>query len=185
MLGQRFEAGQFITFVYNPPPPPPPRVRPARVENQRQPDGSLKQVVIPARVPPPPPPPSDRNKEVFVLHPAWHGKLHALDMGHLTPAEGQIVRAMMDPEVKAQIDAGKWPVEGAPPYPLLRDILHRSNPVELIKNPLAFYQQLIKPFIRQSDAYRQYWPQYVSNVRVVQESKVQGHVMNVKPLFHK
>jgi len=87
--------------------------------------------------------------------------------------------------VKAAVDAGQWPVEGAPPYPLLRDILRRCDPTELIKSPIAFYQQLIKPFIRGKDVYRQYHPQFISNVHVVQETKVVGHITNPAPLFKK
>lgn len=162
-MNQRFEAGQFITFTYNPPPKALPPPKPGQ----------------------PPPPVSDKNKEVLVLHPNWHNKIHAIDLKRLTPAEVQVLKAVMDPKVKASIDAGQWPVEGVPPYPLIRDILSRMDPVELIKNPLAFYQRLIKPFIRNKDCYRQYWPNYVYGVRVVQESKVQGQVTNPKPLFHK
>ena len=162
-MNQRFEAGQFITFTYNPPAKTLPPPRPGQ----------------------PPPPVSDKNKEVFVLHPNWHNKIHAIDLKRLTPAEGQVLRAIMDPKTKAAVDAHQWPVEGVPPYPLIRDILSRMDPAELIKNPLAFYQRLVKPFIRDKDCYRQYWPQYVYGVRVVQESKVQGQVTNPKPLFHK
>lgn len=180
-MNQRFEAGQFITFTYRPPTKPP-RQRYKQVQ-QLQPDGKMKTVLVPTSEPPPPP--SDPNKEVLVLHPSWHNKIHAIDLKRVTPAEEQVLRAVMDPKTKQAIDAGQWPVEGVPPYPLIRDILTRMDPVELIKNPLAFYQRLIKPFIRDKDCYRVYWPNYVYSVRVVQESKVQGQVTNPKPLFHK
>jgi hypothetical protein len=161
-MNQRFEAGQFITFTYNPP------ARDIRARPGLQ-----------------TPPASDRSKEILVLHPNWHGKVHGIDMKRLTPAEGQVLRAIMDPETKRQVDAGQWPVEGAPPYPLIRDILSRMEPVELIKNPVAFYQQLVKPFIRDKDCYRQYNPQYVFGVRVIEESRVQGQVTNPAPAFGK
>lgn len=182
----RFEAGQFITFMYSPPPPPPPK-QPMRPKIVRTigPDGRLHKTVEPVRPQAPPPPPSDPNKEVMVLHPNWHGKVHAIDLKRLTPAEQQTLHAIMDPKVKAAVDAGQWPVEGAPPYPLVRDILSRMDPAELIKNPLAFYQRFVKPFIRDKDVYRQYWPRFISNVRVVEESKVQGQVSNPAPLFKK
>lgn len=185
MLGQRFEAGQFITFSYNPPPPVPPKPRPARYVKRRLPDGRVVQELVPAKAAPPPPPPRDPAKEVFVLHPNFRNQMHAIDMKRLTPAEGQIVKAFMDPAVKAAVDAGQWPVPNAPNYSLLRDILRRTDPTELIKQPMAFYAQLVKPFIRQSDAYRRYDPRFISNVRVVQESKVVGHVTNAAPLFKK
>lgn len=184
---QKFEAGEFISFTYNPPAPPPKKTGPT-IKKQiiKQPDGSVKHVNV--LVPPkaePPLPPSDKSKQILVLHPNWQGKVHGIDLSRITPAEVQTLKAVMDPNVKAQIDAGKWPVEGAPPYPLVRDILKRMDPIELIKNPLAFYQRLIKPFIRNKDCYRLYFPQFISGVQVIKESSVQGQVMNPKPLFHK
>lgn len=162
-MNQRFEAGQFITFTYNPP------AKPAKAPKPGQ---------MPA-------PASNPSKEVLVIHPNWQNKIHAIDMARLTPAEGQVLRAVMDPETKNAIDRGQWPVPGVPPYPLIRDILSRTDPVELIKNPLAFYQRIVKPFLRDKDAYRVYWPQYVFGVKVIQESKVQGQVTNPTPLFKK
>ena len=161
-MNQRFEAGQFITFTYNPP------------AKQAKPRPGM-----------PLPPVSDKTKQILVLHPSWHNKIHGIDMARISPAEQQVLRAVMDPKVKAAIDAGQWPVPGAPPYSLLRDILTRMDPNELIKNPLAFYQRLVKPFIRDKDCYRQYWPQYVFGVKVVQESAAQGPPTNPKPLFKK
>lgn len=165
-MNQRFEVGQFITFTYNPP---------AR-DVRKRPGLQTPQSVAPQEV-------HDKNKEILVLHPNWHNKVHGIDVKRLTPAEGQVLRAIMNPETKQQIDAGEWPVKGAPPYPLIRDILTRMDPVELIKNPVAFYQQLMKPFIRDKDCYRQYNPQYIFGVRVVEESRVQGQVTNPKPVF--
>lgn len=161
-MNQRFEAGQFITFTYNPP---------AKDIRQR---AGLQTAPI-----------KDKAKEILVLHPNWHGKVHGIDLKNMTPAEGQVLRAIMDPETKRKLDEGQWPITGVPPYPLIRDILTRLDPVELIKNPLAFYQQLIKPFIRDKDAYRIYWPHYIYGVKVVSESHVQGAVTNPKPLFGK
>ncbi len=161
-MNQRFEAGQFITFTYNPP-----------ARDVRQRPGLQTQPI------------SDKTKEVLVLHPNWHGKVQGIDVSRLTPAEGQVLRAIMDPETKRKIDAGEWPMQGVPSYPLIRDILTRLEPVELIKNPMAFYTQLIKPFLRDKDAYRQYFTQYIFGVKVVQESKVQGQVTNPAPAFGK
>jgi len=162
-VNQRFEAGEFIKFTYNPPPKALPKLRPGQ----------------------PPPPVSDHNKEVLVLHPGWQGKVHAIDLKRITPAEVQVLKSIFDPKVKAAIDAGQWPVDGVPPYPLIRDILHRYDPNELIKNPIAAYQALVKPFIRNKDCYRLYFPQFMGGVQVIQESNVPGHVTNPRPLFHK
>lgn len=182
-MQQRFEVGEFITFTYKVPAKPEPKARPT-VSYVRGPDGSTKQVVTPPQ-PAAPKPPSDPSKYVLVLHPHWNNKIHAIDLGRITPAEQQVLKAVMDPKNKAAVDAGQWPVEGVPSYPLIRDILSRMDPAELIKNPVAFYQRLIKPFIRNKDCYRQYWPQYVYGVKVIEESKVQGQVTNPTPLFHK
>lgn len=161
-MNQRFEVGQFITFTYNPP---------ARDVAKR---AGLQTEPV-----------KEKSKEILVLHPNWHGKVHGIDLKNLTPAEGQVLRSIMDPENKRKLDAGEWPIQGVPSYPLIRDILTRLDPAELIKNPMAFYSQLIKPFIRDKDCYRQYNPQYVFGVRVVQESKVQGQVTNPAPAFSK
>jgi hypothetical protein len=185
-MHQRFEAGQFINFLYNPPEPPPKRAyRKATTKMVVGPTGIKTMVQLPAVKAPVVEQPKDKNKEILVLHPNWHNKIHGVDLKRVTPAEVQTLKAVMDPKVKAQIDAGKWPVDGAPNYPLIRDILKRMDPIELIKNPIAFYQQLIKPFIRNKDCYRQYWPQYASSVKVIKESSVQGQVTNPAPLFKK
>ena len=180
----RIEAGQFVQFTYRPPVPPPKREYRRTLMPARQPDGSIKQVPAVQAVSVPAPV-KDPNKEAFILHPHWNGKVHAIDLGRITPAEMQVLQAVMDPEVKAQADQGVWPIHGVPPDPLIRDILHRMDPAELIKNPLAFYQRMIKPFIRSTDCYRQYWPQYMFGLRVMAESHVKGPMTNPKPLFHK
>lgn len=180
----RFEAGQFVQFTYNPPPPPPRRQYRRTMTPQKQPDGSVRQVPA-LQVVKVAEPPKDMSKEAFVLHPNWQGKVHAIDLGRVTPAEQQVLQAIMDPNVKMQVDQGVWPVQGVPPYPLIRDILSRMDPTELIKNPLAFYQRMVKPFIRSKDCYRQYWPQFIHGLKVIAESKVQGQLTNPKPLFHK
>lgn len=183
-MNQRFEIGQFITFTYRPPAKPPKKPRPI-YQKVMQPDGSVKNVQVGMSPAPPPEPPSDPTKYVLVLHPNWNNKIHAVDLGRITPAEQQVLKAVMDPKTKQAIDSGQWPVEGVPPYPLIRDILRRHDPAELIKNPIAFYQMLIKPFLRGKDAYRQYWPHYVFGVKVVEESHVRGQVTNPAPLFKK
>jgi hypothetical protein len=182
-MNQRFKAGQFISFTYNPPPPPEKTPR-TLYKYVKGPSGETQRIPVPP-TPKPPVPPSDKSKQVLVLHPNWNNKIQAIDLARITPAEQQVLKAIMDPNVKAKVDAGTWPVEGVPPYPLVRDILARMDPVELIKNPLAFYTRLVKPFIRNKDCYRQYWPQYVFGVKVIEESHVQGHVTNPRPLFKK
>lgn len=184
-MGPRIQAGQFVKFTYNPPEPPPKRAYTQRAVMQKQADGTMKQVVQVVREPIAAAPRKDKNKEVFILHPNWNGKVHGIDLGRVTPAEIQVLQAIMDPNVKAQADAGTWPIEGVPPYPLVRDILKRMDPVELIKNPLAFYQRLIKPFIRATDCYRQYWSQYMFSLSTIAETHVKGPLSNPAPLFKK
>jgi hypothetical protein len=181
----RIEPGQFVTFVYKPPAKPPKGQWAYKTVPVRLPDGTTQLVNQRYRVPAPPEPPSDPSKQAFILHPNWHNKVHAIDLGRISPAEIQVLQAVMDPNVKAQADQGVWPIQGVPNYPLIRDILRRVDPVELIKNPLAFYQQLIKPFIRDKDCYRQYWPQYMFSLKVMAESHVKGPLVNPKPLFKK
>lgn len=162
MIGHSFQAGQFITFNYTPP---------ARDVKKQ---GGLQTIEI-----------SDKTKNVFVLNPLWNGHMHAIDLSNLSPAENNVLRAIMDEKVRDDVRAGKWPIEGIPNYPLIRDILKRLDPIELIKNPIGFYQRFVKPFIRQKDAYRKYNPNYISGVRVTEQTSVVGQVINPKPLFKK
>lgn len=177
----RFEAGQFITFTYRPPAKPP--KRPRRVfQNVRQPDGTVLRTT--QVVQPKPEPPSDPSKYVLVLHPNYHNQVHAIDLKRLTPAQVQTLRAVFDPKVKRAVDEGEWPVEGVPPYALIRDILKRMDPVEAVKNPILCYQTLVKPFLAGADAYRKYWQQWMFSAKVVEDTHVQGKVFNPRPLFH-
>lgn len=166
-MNQRFEAGQFITFTYNPP------ARDVRKRAGLQTAQALVPIV------------HDKDKSILVLHPNWQSKVHGIDVKRITPAEVQTLKAIFDPEVKAAVDRGEWPVKDCPPYPLIRDILTRMDPVEVIKNPIQAYQMLVKPFIRNKDCYRQYFQQYIFGVKVVVESHVQGQVMNPRPMFGK
>ena len=162
-MNQRFEAGQFITFTYNPP---------ARDIRKRAGLQTVQDVH-----------PSDRDKSVLVLHPNWQLKVHGIDLKRITPAEVQTLKAIFDPRVKEAVDRGEWPVEGCPPYELIRDILKRMDPAEIIKSPIQAYQMLVKPFIRNKDCYRQYFQQYIFGVKVVVESHVRGPVTNPRPAF--
>jgi hypothetical protein len=181
----RIEPGQFVKFTYRPPAKPPKRQYIRKVVPVRQADGSVKQMAQTIAVQAPPEPPSDPSKQAFILHPRWNNKVHAIDLGRVTPAEIQVLQAVMDPKVKEQADQGVWPIEGVPNYPLIRDILRRMDPTQLIKNPIAFYQQFVKPFIRSTDCYRQYWPQYMFGLQVLSETHVAGPMTNPKPLFKK
>jgi hypothetical protein len=122
-----------------------------------------------------------RYKEIFVLNPNYQGKVHALDLKRMTPAQIQVIDAIFDPDYQT----GKK----KHPYALVNDILRRMNPSEDIKNPLSFYQRFVKPFLRTAgDCYRQYWPQHMSGVQIVKKSSMEGKQispMNGKPLFHK
>jgi hypothetical protein len=119
---------------------------------------------------------SDRQKEVFVLHPLWHSRVHALDLKRMTEAERETLRAIFDPETKKK---------GPHKFPLVNDILRRMNPLEEVKNPQTFYHKFVKVFIRNKDVYRQYDPSRMVNATVVRPSRVKGNVENPKPLFHK
>lgn len=120
----------------------------------------------------------DRYKEVFVLHPNWKGKLHALDLKRMTLAQVEVIKAIFDPQYK----------NGAKhhPYPLVNDILRRMDPAEEIKNPMSFYQKFCKPFLRTAgDVYRTYEHGKMSGVQLMRASTMEGHQFNPKPLFHK
>lgn len=120
----------------------------------------------------------DPNKEVWVLNPLWSGKLHAIDCARITPAERDVLRQIMDPKVRS----GETPAK----YPLVRDVLSRMDPIEDIKNPSSFYTRFVKPFMAQKDCYRQYFPQLMSGIQVVEPSSSGGPIVtNPNPLFKK
>ena len=123
----------------------------------------------------------DRYKEVLVIHPNWHGKVHAIDLKRLTEAERGVLYAIVDEKTVKQVQAGKKPHK----YPLVNDIIRRMDPLEEIKNPLGFYNRFVKIFLRNKDAYRTYFPIRMSAVTIVKKTDVRGKVINPKPLFHK
>lgn len=117
---------------------------------------------------------ASRFKEVLILHPGWQGRVHAIDLKRLTPAEREVLFEIMAPDAKSKPHK----------IPLVNDILRRMNPVEDIKNPVSFYAKFVKVFLRDKDAYRQYYPRKMYGVIVVKQTAVKGGVVNPKPLFH-
>ena len=116
----------------------------------------------------------DRFKEVLVVHPSWNGKTHAIDMKRLTVAEREVLRIVMDPKMKGKSHR----------LPLVNDILTRMNPPELlVENPIGFYNQLVKVFLRNKDAYRTYYPRKMTGIQKVHASKATSYASNRKPLF--
>lgn len=121
----------------------------------------------------------DRYKEVFVLHSNWEGKVHAIDMRRLTEAERLVLRTVMNPKAKGKRHR----------IPLINDILARMDPVTLVDEPMAFYNQFVKVFLRNKDAYRTYWPNFMSGVQVVNQSDADidrpMRPVGAEPLFKK
>lgn len=140
----RFNAGQTIRFTYNHPP--------ERVDEAT----------------------GDRFKEVLVLNPSWHGKMHGIDLKRLTQAEREVLLAVFDRKTK----------KGNHRIPLVNDILRRMNPLVEAKNPLAFYHKFVKVFLRNKDAYRVYDTARMVNTTISKQTNVQGGVINPNPLFH-
>ena len=163
MFSSATQPGQFISFTYMPPNKNRWRVRRGTVQ-----------------------PPSNPHKQVMVLHPNWQGTMHGIDLNRVTPAEVQVLKAIMDPKNKEEFDrTGQLP-KGAPTYPLIMDVFRRLDPIQLVKSPLAFYGQFVKPFIRDHDCYRRYFPQFMSGITVLREGQVKGTVFSgPKPLFKK
>jgi hypothetical protein len=122
----------------------------------------------------------DRFKEVLVLHPGWQGKMHAIDLKRLTAAERAVLQAVLDPKTRDKVKAGK-----PHRFPLVNDIVKRMNPLQEIKNPVSFYTRFVKVFLRNKDAYRQYFPNRMINITIVKKTDVKGNMINPNPLFHK
>ena len=117
----------------------------------------------------------DKFKEVFVIHPNWNGKVHAIDMRRLTEAERVVLKTIMDPKAKGKTHR----------IPLVNDILRRMDPLTLINNPISFYNQFVKQFLKNKDAYRTYSHPKISGAQIIKDAAVKGPITNPKPLFGK
>ncbi|OGR24991.1 MAG: hypothetical protein A2139_14885 [Desulfobacca sp. RBG_16_60_12] len=116
----------------------------------------------------------DKFKEVLVLNPLYANKMHAIDLKRLSPAQRAVLEAVLDPE-----GANK-------PHriPLVNDIRRRMDPIQLIRNPVAFYSRFLKPFLNRTDAYRQYIPKRMTSITVVKDATIStGKAPNKHPLF--
>ncbi len=116
----------------------------------------------------------DKFKEVLVLNGSWQHKVHGIDLKRLSPAEREVLEAVLDP---AQ--------EGKPHrIPLVNDIRRKMDPIELIRNPTIFYTKFVKPFLRRKDAYRQYLPNRMSGITKVRDARISTGKRPVeRPLF--
>lgn len=112
-------------------------------------------------------------KEVFVLNPLWNGKMHGIDLKRLTEAQRVVLKTIMKPEAKRKTHR----------IPLINDVLRRMDPPTLIQNPVSFYNQFVKQFLKNIDAYRTYYTARMSGIQVTDMTKAKGPVINPKPLF--
>lgn len=123
---------------------------------------------------------SDKFKQGFVLNEHWNGKVHALDMKRMTVAEWATLRLVMDPKSRGKKHR----------IPLVNDILNRMDPPELLDHPISFYNQFVKPFIRNKDLYRTYYPAKMTAIQIVDVNEASRRVSTTrsggvfgKPLF--
>lgn len=98
----------------------------------------------------------EKFKEILVLHPYWHNKVHGIDLKRLSPAERKVLEIVMDPKQNRRPSR----------IPLINNIMRRMDPALLVKNPVAFYAQFVKPFLNGKDAYRTYIPHNMSTVTI-------------------
>ena len=118
----------------------------------------------------------DKYKEVLILNPLHKDKMHAIDLKRLTEAERMVLRTILNPEQKGKPQG----------IPLIRDIMTRMDASNLIKSPIAFYNQFVKTFLRSTDAYRTYFPRFMISIQTVHKSDIIGTTISVnKPLFRK
>ena len=115
----------------------------------------------------------DKFKEVFVIHPHWEGKVHALDLKLMTDAEREVLTTVMDPKMKGKTHR----------IPLITDILTRMDPTELIRSPVSFYNQFVKQFIKGKNVYRTYHLTKMTAIQKINASKVTTAPNGAKPLF--
>jgi hypothetical protein len=116
------------------------------------------------------------EKEVLVLHPNWHWKVHGIDLKRLSPGERKVLEFLLDPKKK------NTPSK----IPLINNIRKRMDPISDIQNPMTFYSKFVKPFLNKKDAYRQYIPKLMSGVTRISQAKISTGKPDTKdPLFGK
>lgn len=114
------------------------------------------------------------QKEVLVLHPNWHNKIHGIDLKRLSPAERKVLEIVLDPKQK----------DTPSRIPLINNIRKRMDPIEEIQNPQTFYAKFVRPFLNGKDAYRQYIPHLMTGVTRTQKAQIStGKAPTEKPLF--
>ena len=97
------------------------------------------------------------DKEVVVLNPSWQGMVHAIDLKRVTPAEREVLEFIFDPANRGKRHK----------LSLVNDILGRMDPPRDVLSPAAFYVKFVKPFVRDKDAYRTYFPERMQDVKVL------------------
>lgn len=115
----------------------------------------------------------DSHKEVLILHPNWVGKVHGIDLKRLSPAEREVLRAVMDPKAREKTHR----------LPLVNDIVRKMDVLKEIRNPVPFYSKFVKPFLRNKDAYRTYYQSAMIGITVIDEITAVQKPENTKPLF--
>lgn len=120
----------------------------------------------------------DRDKEVLVLHPFWNNKLHGIDLKRLNRMQREVLEALLDPELKDR--PHRIPLVNQ----IKRRYAHLGGPLEMVGNPVVFYTRVIKPLLRQVDAYRQYIPRKMSAITRIRDAKIgTGKPPIDKPMF--
>lgn len=113
---------------------------------------------------------------VLILHPNYGGMVHAIKWDLLSPGQQNIMRMILDPEFAEEKKQSL--VRQDPQSVKLYDDVTQSATVEDIRRPEQFYNQVIKILIgrlkgqRQSDPYRQYRFDRISNIRTLTTSAI-------------
>lgn len=114
------------------------------------------------------------QKEVLVLHPNWHNKIHGIDLKRLSPAERKVLEVLLDPKMR----------DTPSRIPLINNVRKRMDPIEEIQNPQSFYVKFVRPFLNGKDAYRQYIPHLMTGVSRISQAKIStGKPPTKNPLF--
>jgi hypothetical protein len=115
----------------------------------------------------------DKFKEVLVLNPKFNNKVHAIDLKRVSPAERWVLEQLIDPKQK------NIPSR----HPFVNSIKRRIGDFhQSVKNPTTFYSLFVKPFLKDKDAYRTYFPERMINPSEIKGETIGGKKINKNPM---
>ena|SRR3990167_1566673 len=122
---------------------------------------------------------TDPTPKVLVLHDNWQGRVHGINLLLLTRQEHNYLKAVISSSFAKKITRTDARIRQQ--LQRLQSTLSTLN----ISSPRDFYVRFVKGFVKQYDSYRQYRPEYMKNIKVVEKREDLTKTDEDKSLFDK